>query len=84
MRENELDIALYLFNHDCGSDKDKDKVLMQACESGELKVVKELVEQHSITPTGEILCCTIQWILWKMITSDKIVCVTVSLWLAEG
>ena len=53
MRENELDIALYLFNHDCGSDKDKHKVLMQACESGKLKVVKELVEQHNINPKGE-------------------------------
>ena len=54
VRENKLNTALYLFNHDCGSDKDKDKVLMQACKSGKLKVVKKLVEQHNINPKGEI------------------------------
>ena len=54
VREKKQAVALYLFNHDCGSDKDKHKVLMQACESGELNVVKKLVEQHSINPRGEI------------------------------
>ena len=50
-----MDIALYLFNHGCGSDEDKDKVLMQACQSGKLKVVKELVERHNVNPKSEIL-----------------------------
>ena len=54
LREKKQEVALYLFNHSSGSDKDKDKVLMQACESGELKVVKKLVEQHNINPRGEI------------------------------
>ena len=64
MRENELDIALYLFNHDCGSDKDKDKMLMLASQSGELKALEELVEQHNINPKGEIfLCYPVRWIL---------------------
>ena len=52
MSGDELDIALYLISHGCGSDKDKGKLLITACRSGELKVVKELVEQHNVNPKG--------------------------------
>ena len=59
VRENELDTAFYLFNNGCDSDEDKDKVLMLACKEGELKVVKELIEQHSVNSEGKsstLLC----------------------------
>ena len=47
-----LDIALYLINHGCDSDEDKVKLLCEACWRGELKMVKELVEQHNVNPKG--------------------------------
>ena len=49
---DELDIALYLISRGCRSDEDKDKLLITACQSGKLKVVKELVEQHNVNPKG--------------------------------
>ena len=53
-REGCVDVALYLLNHGCdGNDKDKAKLLCGACEHGKLDVVKELVEQHHIIPSGE-------------------------------
>ena len=55
VRWNKLDIALYLISHGFGSDDDKHKVFISACHTGELKVVKKLVEQHSIDPKGEHL-----------------------------
>ena len=55
LKGSKVDIALYLFNHGCGSDEDKDKVVMQACQSGKLKVVKELVERHNVNPKSETL-----------------------------
>lgn len=58
MRENHLDIALYLFDHGCGSDEDKHKALSQACKNGELKIVKELVELDNVNPKGETSCYT--------------------------
>ena len=54
LRVKNQEVALYLFNYSSGSDQDNDKVLMQACESGELNVVKKLVERHNINPRGEI------------------------------
>ena len=53
VRGNSLEIALYLFNHGCRGDEDKNKILMLACEKREMKVVKELVEQHNVNPKGE-------------------------------
>ena len=53
VRASQSDIALYLMNvHGCG-DKDKGRLLTKACQSGTLKMVKELVEQHNINPKGE-------------------------------
>ena len=52
VRENELDTALYLINHYYNNDEDKGKVFIKACLSGELKVVKGLVEQCSVDPQG--------------------------------
>ena len=54
MRENKLEIALFLINHGCGGEEDKGKVFRKACRSGKLKMMKELVEQHNIDPKGEV------------------------------
>ena len=54
VRKNKVNVALYLINCGCGSEKDKDKVLSQACQSGKLKGVKELVEQYNVNPKGKI------------------------------
>ena len=51
--ENELDVALYLISRGCGSDEDKGTVFIEACQSGDLKVVRGLVEQHNVNPKGE-------------------------------
>ena len=48
-----VDVARYLLNHGCGNDEDKAKLLCGACEHGKLDVVKELVEQHHINPSGK-------------------------------
>ena len=55
--DNCIDVALYLINHGCGDDKDKDKLLCGACRWGRLDVVKELVEKHDRDPNGE---CRVQ------------------------
>ena len=55
MRKNELDIALYLISGGYGSGEAKDKVLVEACRSGKLEVVKKLVEQHKVNPKGDEL-----------------------------
>ena len=52
-REGCIDVALYLLNHGCGNDENKAKLLCGACEHGKLDVVKELVEQHHIIPSGK-------------------------------
>ena len=52
-----VDVALYLINHGCGDDKDKDKLLCRACWRGSLDVVKELVKKHDRDPNGE---CRVQ------------------------
>ena len=54
MRGGCVDVALYLLNRGChGNDEDKAKLLCAACEHGKVDVVKELVEQHHITPSGK-------------------------------
>ena len=55
--EDRIDFALYLINHGCGDDEDKDKFLCKACGWGRLDVVKELVEKHDRDPKGE--CCVL-------------------------
>ena len=46
---------LYLINRGGGNDKFKETTLITACYDGELKVVKELVEQHNVNPKGNHL-----------------------------
>ena len=55
--EDDIAVALYLINHGCGDDEDKDKLLCGACSWGKLDVVKELVEKHDHDPKGE--CCVL-------------------------
>ena len=52
IRRNKLSIAVYLISRGCGSDEDKSRSLIKACSSGELKVVKGLVEQCNVDPNG--------------------------------
>ena len=47
------DVPLYLINNGYGNEQDKAKLLCKGCSSGNLDVVKELVEQHKVDPTGE-------------------------------
>ena len=49
----DFDVALYLINNGYGSEQDKAKLLCKGCTSGNLDVVRELVEQHKVDPTGE-------------------------------
>ena len=55
------DIGLDLIkHHGCGNEQDKAMLLCKACQRGNLDVVKELVEQHNVDPSGEyITCCLI-------------------------
>ena len=55
MRENELEVVLYLIDHSYNTDEDKDKAFILACQYGRLKVVKGLVERHNVNPKGETL-----------------------------
>ena len=52
-RESCFDVALYLLNHGCGNDKDRANLLCSACKHSKLDVVKELVEQHHVIPSGK-------------------------------
>ena len=52
-----LDIALFLINHGVDDEQDKARLLCEACEWGNLDVVKELVEQHIVDPNGECTTC---------------------------
>ena len=54
-------VGLYLIkHHGCVDEQDKAKLLCKACQRGNLDVVKELVEQHNVDPSGEyITCCLI-------------------------
>ena len=51
--EDFVDVAHYLITRGCGGDEDKGKLLCGACWHGKLDMVKELVEQHKVNPTGE-------------------------------
>ena len=48
-----VDVALYLINHGAGDDKDKAKLLCEACQLNKLDIVKELVEEHKLDPNGK-------------------------------
>ena len=52
-----LDTACYLINHGVDDQQDKANVLCEACKWGNLDVVKELVEQHNVDPSGEYYDC---------------------------
>ena len=52
-----FDIALFLINHGVDDEQDIANVLCEACERGNLDVVKELVEQHNVDPNGEYYDC---------------------------
>ena len=47
------DVALYLINNGYGNEQDKAKLLCRGCSSGNLDIVKELIEQHKVDPNGE-------------------------------
>ena len=50
------DVGLYLMKrHGCIDERDKAKLLCKACQSGNLVVVTELVEQHNVDPNGEYI-----------------------------
>ena len=55
VKKNKLDVSLYLISCGCGNDEDKGKVLVEACRSGKLQVVKKLVEKHEVNPNGNEL-----------------------------
>ena len=49
-------VDLYLIKcHGYSDEQDKAKLLCKACKGGNLDVVKELVEQHNVDPTGEYI-----------------------------
>ena len=52
-REGCVDVGLYLINNGCGNNSTRAKLLCGACKRGRLDVVKELVEQHHIIPSGK-------------------------------
>ena len=52
-----LDFALFLINHGVDDEQDKARLLCEACEWGNLDVVKELVEQLNVDPNGEYTTC---------------------------
>ena len=47
------DVALYLINNGFGNKQDKAKLLCKGCSSGNLDVVRELIEQHKVDPNGK-------------------------------
>ena len=53
-------VALYLINKGFGNEQDKARLLCNGCLSGNLDVVKELVEQHGVDPNGEHSHMTVQ------------------------
>ena len=50
-----MDVGLYLINQGCGSKEDKGLLLCGACQYNRLDVIKELVEKHNISISGELL-----------------------------
>ena len=55
--DRRLNIALFLINLGVDDEQDKAKLLFEACDWGNLDVVKELVEQHNVDPNGEYYDC---------------------------
>ena len=53
--EDCVDVSLCLINCGCGNEEDKRAILCGACQHGKLDVVKELVEQHHVNPSGKHL-----------------------------
>ena len=51
--EDYVDTAHYLISRGCGGDKERGRLLCGACYSGNLDMVKELVEQHKVDPNSE-------------------------------
>ena len=47
------EVGFYLVNQGYASDQDKAKLLSFACGCGKIDIVKGLVEQHKVDPTGE-------------------------------
>ena len=56
-RDCGLNTTFYLINYGVGDEQDKARLLCEACEWGSLDVVKELVEQHNVDPSGEYYDC---------------------------
>ena len=52
--ENNTIAVRYLMDHGSGmcGDKQRGKLLCRACISGDLDMVKKLVEQHNVDPKG--------------------------------
>ena len=55
--DRRLNIALYLINHGVDDQQDKAELLCTSCDSGNLDMVKELVEQYNVDPNGEYYDC---------------------------
>ena len=50
------EVALYLMNKGCETDKESlTKLFCEACRTGKLEIVKELIEQHKLDPKSEPL-----------------------------
>ena len=60
------DRMLHLVNHGCGNSKFKDAAFIKACKYGGLEVVKKMIEQHNINPTGKHFGYCIVWGLIMM------------------
>ena len=48
----QINVALYLMNRGHGGDKNKARLLFKACEHGRMDVVKKLIEEFKVDPTG--------------------------------
>ena len=53
--DGQFDVALYLIDHDCGGDQERDQLLIEACYWGKVDMVKELVERHKVDPNSEFV-----------------------------
>ena len=54
------EVGFYLVNQGYGSDQDKAKLLSFACGCGKIDIVKGLVEQHKVDPTGELIYVSVK------------------------
>lgn len=69
VKENKVDIAVYLTKHGCCSDEDFLRVWSMVHRSGKLNLLKELVEQHTVLPEGEIWNQSVEMDLGKIVFS---------------